>query len=370
MAHYQKTKDNQNVFQYTLEYNVYLLIYFGVCKNLPSNFSFGLKYRQDLEEFSNKVLCKYGVKSHPGIKALLELSTKGNIFALYECGDMYYYGNKKHPEPDYNKAIEYYRKAGGVDKKENIDETNCNPLALWSLSYIYFNYQRRLDLKEVKNIYELDRLTVVERVEYAVNYAKKAVELTECGPAYNILGLISQFVDKELCEKNNLKDPIYYFKKSAELDYIYAFVNIAMLEKDQIFTDEKNKFEHLKEYLYYLTIAGDKPENWADNELGLLYLNGIVSSDNTKKQYVFENLIDRKQSLNYFKRATEHIIDNSSIEAIANMVIHFPELYLDDNSLFQNHVKMVYEKNNRKAMEMLEKHFHETYGYGIDAIIK
>ena len=367
ISHYKSSRGTAANFQHTIDYNIYCLIYLGIVKTLPVNFSFGLKYRQDLEEFSNYVLCRYGVTSNPGIKAIMELSEKGNMFALCEYGNMYYYGNRIYPKKDLNKAIEYYRKAAGVDDWENIDETKCNPFALWSLSYIYFNYKRRLDLKNAKNVHRLDLLDSNVRVEFAINYAKKTVELNDYTPAYNILGLIAQFANKEITRKHKLNDPLHYFQLAASRDYIYAYNNIAHLEKEAIFKDGNNQAEHLKKYLHYMAIAANKHENWAANKLGLFYLKGIVEHEDNK--IILEEMIDKEKALEYFTKAVEHTADDNSIFAYANMILEFPERYKNNKELLKNHISIIRTRKDHKANEILNNDFHRVYGFDLTDLI-
>lgn len=352
-------KEQEKSATFSIAYNIFLLIYLSVYKHLPHNFYFTNKYREDLQEFNTKVLCKYGVTSVPGIRAIVELSKKGNIFALYEHADMHYYGNKKVSNPDYNEALKLYREAAGLNKKEQVDETHCNPLALWSLAYIYYNYQRReeSELKYASDIKELDRLTPDERVEFAVSYAQKAIHLSESGPAANILGIIARDESKELCQKLKLETPEFYFDYAAKHDYIYGFTNLALYEKKLLFeTDNYSEIQkHLDEYLHNLDKASEECENWASNALGRFYLDGKIQSNQTKKIKTFEKLINPKKALNYFERAIEYSIDSNTAWAIANIIMNFPEYYEKHSEKLKEHIRILQQVNNINAINKVKE---------------
>ena len=84
---YYKIKQNSG----NLTRSLYLLLFLAVKKKLPHNFYFGASYSRQLDEFNNLVLCKYGLNSTPGHLAIIQLAEKGNIFALHELADLYYY---------------------------------------------------------------------------------------------------------------------------------------------------------------------------------------------------------------------------------------------------------------------------------------
>ncbi len=338
LSYFQVTKDN-----YSIERNIYLLIYFAVRKSLPANFYFGYGYRQQLNEFNEKVICRYGVNSKPGTRAIIELAESGNIFALYEHADMLYYGTGADNTPDYERAIVYYQKAAGLSRIDQQIKNKglCNPLALWSLSYIYFNYHRRVELKEIENISELERLSPEERLEYAIKYAKWAISMTSCAPAENILGVISRSLSENQRTQYSLKSPIDYFNSAKKYDYIYAYNNIASIELDSIFLDPQNAESHLKAYLENLTISAKKMEPYAANTLGKFYLSGKITTKIDDQSYsnTYTNYINPDTAKEYFKLAISAYRDGYSAWAYANLIVHFPEEYKNDIGLLAKYFK-------------------------------
>ena len=354
LSYLQVTKDN-----FSIERNIYLLVYFAVRKTLPANFYFGYGYRQQLNEFNDKIICRYGVNSKPGTRAIIELAENGNIFALYEYADMLYYGNSFVNVPDYEKAISYYQKAAGLNKISNQIKNKglCNPLALWSLSYIYFNYHRRVELAKADNIIELDRLTSDERIEVAIQYAKWAIGMTSCAPAENILGVISRYLGKSQQRKYNLKSPLEYFNNAKEHDYIYAYNNVASVELDLIFTDPTNETAHLDAYIKNLTISAKKMEPYAANTLGKFFLSGTVKTeiDNCAYEHTYAEYINPQTAKECFHYGISSYMDGNSAWAYANLIVFFPNDYKNNIELLADYFKHCCKLKNLNPLVFLHE---------------
>jgi len=337
---------------------IYLAIHWGVLKTLPTSFSFETNYKNQLNEFNEKVVCKYGVNSVPGRRAIMRLAST-NMFAMYEAGNFYYYGNTESHIPDYNKALDYFRKSAGLGLDETIDNAHCNPLSLWVISYMYFNYHFRLDLKDVDMIYEIERLDRETRIKFSIRYCKEAIARNGCVPAINMLGLISDTLDEDARFKHSLKAPEHYFLEAAEADYVYAYNNLATLVKRSVYHSEgEEQLAHLDHYLSCLDSASKGFETWASNRLGLFYLTGKPEPGNDP--LCFPDYIDRTKARTYFERATENYTDINSAWAYANLMVYFPEKYEKHLELLEQHLVYCCDLYSLAPLKFLCEHFDET----------
>ena len=344
----------------TTPYNISLLIYFSVNKSIPPFFTYGERYWTDLEEFNDKVLCKYGAISEPGKRAIVELAIRrnrvGNIYAICEYADMLYYGDSSLGKPNYAEAIKYYEIAAGVRKAEGM-ETVCHPLALFSLSFIFYNYHRRGKLKDIPDIDYLEMFSDAERIELAINYARLSLDFLENGAAYNTLGVISEALSTDLLKKYNLKSARYYYEKAASNDYVYAYNNLATLEIQQIDTDSEHEMVHLTRGLEYLSHSADKYEPWSSNFLGKFYLLGELRG----RKKIYKDMIDRNLAKNYFLRAIRYYIDRNSAWAAANLIVYFPEMYVDDKELLFSHIDICLTKGNDEILSFIAEVYSIDY---------
>lgn len=341
-----------------LVHYIYLLIYWSVLKSLPATFSFETNYRNQLNEFNEQVLCKYGVGSAPGRRAVMQLA-QTNIFAMYEVGNFYYYGNTENQRPDYNKALEYFRKAAGLSNDESIDSARCNPLALWLVSYMYINYQRRMELKDAKNIYEIERLSWEDRIKFSIRYCKYAIQQNGCIPAINMLGIISNLLDDNGRATYSLKTPDAYFLEAANSNYVYAYNNLATMEIKAVFnTTATEQKIHLEKCIEYLAKAANEHEPWASNTLGLLYCTGELNHEN--KKLIFTEIIDPEKALYYFETASNLYTNINSAWAYVNMMVYFPEKYIDNSHLLEQHLIYCCDLNNVSALKFLCKNIEKT----------
>lgn len=358
-------------------YNIYLLIYFSLHKHLPGNFFFGIKYKTDLAEFNEKVICKYGATSKPGVRAIISLAEreKPNLFALYEYADMLYYGSPNGPQQNLHKAFKTYKQAAGISKIHNTIDSDsaCNPLALWSLAYIYLNYRNisssDLGKCEEGTIPELDGLTLLERIEGATHYAKLAIELTENATAANILGRIVSFEESDLPgitkikEKYQLKSAQEYFSLASQNGYVYATNNFANIELEKIFSDPTSATKHMEQYISYLDKSAKEYEPWAANTLGQIYLSGEIKS-RKNKELVLPFECNKEKAKFYFYLATEYFNDYGSSWAYMNLILNYPEDYIHNSQKFILHNKKIDELENTEARRRINESIYEIYeGY-------
>ena len=351
---------------YSLEYNIYLFIFFAVCKTLPDNFFYGINYRNDLKEFNDKIVCKYGVTSEPGIRAIIELAETNNIFALYEYADMLYYGKINGQIRNLELAIQIYNKAAGINVVTGAIESACHPLALWTLAYIYFNYHRKKnELENCETIPYIEMLSIEQRIEKSIIYAQASMDIIDSVAAANVLGRIAQVAPYYLKEKYNLQTADYYFNHSAAGGYIYAFNNLANIELHKIFFDEDNKAKHLKSFIDYLYASAKRYEPWAATTLGRFYLNGIVTlkGENSQDDLTtnFPSFINKDKAKECFKLATNYFNDSNSAWAYENLITNFPEDYTSNIDLLKKHVLRIKELRNKKAFNALKDEIPNVY---------
>lgn len=362
---------------YDLAYNVYLIMYLAINKHLPDNFYFGANYKQELDEFNQKVICMYGATSVVGIRAILVLSDRPNpnSFALYEKADMYYYGNSHGIQIDLEKAYDFYEEAAGINKAgENldiIDNSKCHPLALWTLCYMLYNYHRaNTDLESCQIIPKIESLDSYKRIEKAILYAKIVLEFMDSGPAANILGKIRLLNEcdlpgiSKLVKKYNLNTAEEYFRQAAEYGYIYAINNLALEANEKIFSDPDNEKQHLKEFVRLLTCSADQYEPYACNILAELYRTGIVerrkeiiggrTGENKK---IIE--INKEKAFYYYLKGTQYFVTKNSAWPFANLIIYYKDKLKEEE--ISKYVRTVSELGNVGAIDFLRKNLPKVY---------
>ena len=350
----------------SLEYNIYSMLYLAVHKTIEPKFFYGPNHSEQLTEFNNEVTCKYGTTSKPGIRAIIDLATRKepNIFALYEYADILYYGREYGPKKNINEAFKTYEMLSTTN-----NHSSCHPLALWSLSYIYFNYhQPKTELEFCDSIKDIDALSRYDQVMKAAEYAVYAYTFTNNAASANILGKISLLTEEdlpgiEIIKKHfSLKEPIEYFQEAVDQNYIYAYGNLSWIYLEKIFNDGKNKQEeNLDRYLGILTKQAEQNEPWAANTLGVFYHDGIARSKKTQNELSFKR-IDFEKSFLYFNMAiNSDFTDQNSGWAIANILIFFPDRFYENPSIIESYVRKLIEINNVKAIEFFKKNFEQIY---------
>ncbi|MBE5838448.1 tetratricopeptide repeat protein [Butyrivibrio sp.] len=349
----------------SLEYHIYLLIYLAVFKQLPRNFEFGNDYKEHLEEFNNEVTCRYGVTSDPGRRTIISMAMrdKPNLFALYEYADMLYYGVSNGPDRNINKAFDCYKR---LTSKEL-----TNPLAYWSLAYIYFNYhQPGTSLEKCESIPELEKMSRFEQVDYATTEAINSLKAVKNPAAANILGKILQISEEDLPNisiiKNRIKkitgkkDATELFLEAANAGYSYAYGNLAKIYQRKI-TNGDSSIDNLNKYLKYLSMQAETHEPWALNALGNFYYEGMV--DNVS----YPGYADPDLAKKYYKDAIESFKDINSGWAYANLITKFPDNYPRTNkNIIINHVLKLVETKNQKAINMVKEKLADVYGKKYD----
>ena len=363
---------------------IYLYIYFAVTNiNCPNSY-FGSNYEHDLDEFNQEVLCKYGTSSSAGLRAIISLAKKEptNMFAAYEYGELFYYGRNSLVK-NLTKAFEWYFKASGLlqptktnflnNKLTEVNEEYSNPLALWSIAYILFNYHRDADLKTCKNIPYIDDLYDHSNdrpdeyiIQMAIYYAYKSYSLNNNGPAANLLGnILTKISDddyfyytdlvKEKYDIKLLSDPLEYFKIAMNKDYVFGYNGYANQLAKRIKDDPISCHKYIKEYLELLNKSKQRDETWALNRLGLYYYDGEIAKD------VYDHKVkaSKDTAKKFFLQAIETFIDYNSVWACVNLIIKYPEDYKNNGPAFDELCRNIFIFENSGAYLRVKDYFSE-----------
>lgn len=361
---------------------IYLYIYFAVTNiNCPNSF-FGSNYEHDLDEFNKEVLCKYGTSSSAGLRAIITLAKKepANMFAAYEYGELFYYGRNSLVK-NLTKAFEWYFKAAGLleptktnffnNKLTEINEEYSNPLALWSIGYILFNYHRDADLKTCPNISYIEDLYDYNNkrpdeniIQMAIYYTYKSYALNFNGPAANLLGnILTKLSDddyyyytdliKEKYDITFISDPLEYFKIAIDRDYVFGYNNYANQLAKRISKEPLKCQMYAEKYLELLNKSKQKDETWALNRLGLYYYDGEIAKD----IYDHQAHPNKKEAKKYFLKAIETFIDYNSVWACVNLIIKYPEDYKNDSLKFNQLCRNIFIFENVGAYKKVKDYF-------------
>lgn len=269
---------------------LYYYIYFAVTNNLPSKIGFQnySKLDKDLEEYQERVILGYGCSGVPGVTQIYNMANRKepNIIALYEMGEIEYYGRGFKEYPDYQKAYQYY--------EETLYHNAEHPLALWSIAYMKFNY------KQIGSPLENVSIPAFEK-DFFGNYDKNTREYKvklrnwcediinkvtlsykyDCAAAANLIGRIIDADDKIFPQiyKGDYKDKdsLEFYKESADWNYVFGCNNYADKCMKKALEMEKN-FEQIADesIKYYEKSANELGEPYAMNILGRFYLNGKI----------------------------------------------------------------------------------------------
>lgn len=349
----------ENIQIPSYEYNIYLLIYFAVFNDLPEDFFFGPKFQNDLMIFNNEVTTRYGCNSPAGSRATHKLADSGNLVAMYEYGDILYYGKIPSGIPNYQMALKYFKQSAGLDYRFRINTGSCNPLALWCVAYMFYNYRRRLDLKNIEIIDELEAIDADERKIEALTLALRSYSLNSNAPAANLIGVIllheSEHFREKFAHDNNVKlrTPKEYFTEAAQKGYVFAYNNLATLSFNKVFSDSSNAEKHLLTYLEYLEKASQQYCNWSSNRLGLFYLHGSLTIKEKSVEYKkeFPSYRNPLKAKKYFEKACEYELDISSAWAYANLLVYFRSEYSSNSIL--TFINRILKINNPDATKFL-----------------
>lgn len=283
---------------------LYFYIYFAITDYLHEKMAYENydSLEKDIKEYTENVLLSVGSSGIPGMSKLYALANKNdspNIIALYEMGELEYYGRG----PSGN-AANHFEEAYGY-YKATLELNEVHPLALWSIAYIMFNYKRENTELENAIITELDDyiakqgknrnwyMEIIYNVEESYAYG--------CAAAANLIGKIIDAPEELFPTKYKIsyryKKAEDYYKESAMRGYMYGMNNYAqkLIEKANNLSEKEN--EYYSEALKYLKQSADMGEPWAANKMGLYYLKGL---------YIKDKVIIKKDlelSFYYFKKS-------------------------------------------------------------------
>lgn len=264
--------------------SLYHYIYFSISDRLHKDMALN-KYRaltEDLLEYNKKVTMSYGTSGYPGMLQLYSLANREqpNIIALYEMGELEYYGKGPSGKINYESAFTYYLRT--------LELSDSHPLALWSIAYMKYNYGSKNSVLKYGTVPKLDEECINGKrrfwYEDIINKVDESYAYG-CGAAANLIGQIIASSDEKFPEKYKGKyrheTSERYFKESADSGYIYGCNNYyAYCKREAAKSDsEEKKCKLIKESIKYLSKSANSGEPWASNKLGNYYRKGLTVND-------------------------------------------------------------------------------------------
>lgn len=295
-------------------YALYYYFYFAVTDKLHTNIAFSAypELEQDLEEYNNKITLMYGVCGNPGMYQLYSLAERDNpnIIALYECGELEYYGKGPSGKINYQKAYEFYEKT-----------RECNaehPLATWSIAFMKFHYsQEKATENPEYRVQEFEEEliggkrsnswydSILLNAQSSYNYG--------CAAAANLLGKIVESKDEAFpVSRRGIFKNIsakQLFKESADGGYVYGCNNYARvcINEAEKSIDSEEKKQLMREAIFYLEKSAMLGNPWAANRVGWYCINELIIDEefiikrNLNKAYkLFEYACIMTHAENYY----------------------------------------------------------------------
>ena len=347
-------------------------------------------YENDMREYTEGVLAKYGVSSKSAEREIICMAESGNAVAKNFYADLVYNQKILRKRP-FRDAFYLYMDSAGIDV-DFLGEWNSDgtayPMAFWSVGYYLVNYKRGAALKICENIPEIDILTLEKRLAMALELAVACIDHEAVPGAINLVGRILQEAS-ESDEMFSALGPVInkvlegrtftgisesivhiesrekcaeisesFFVSAAQEGYVYACNSLAAREAERIViavnSGAKNEevTENIINYICYLKIAADRLEPYAANRLGLFYINGEIKSG--EKSAVFREYVDHSLAYEYFKKATIYP-DSNSAWAYLNLMKYFHKDYDVDIDLMNEHmdyIKMLSKEVYDIAMDL------------------
>lgn len=263
---------------------LYHYIHFAITdrlhKDMALNTYSGLS--DDLLEYNKKVTMSYGTSGYPGMLQLYSLASRKtpNIIALYELGELEYYGKGPSGKINYNNAYMYYLKT--------LKLSNSHPLALWSIAYMKYHYGKKGSGLKYGTVPKLDEECINGKKRFWYEDIINKVDQSYaygCSAAANLIGQIILSSEEDFPErykgKYKYEHAEKYFRESADSGYIYGCNNYATYcAKEALNTQSLDKkYRLMEESINYLMQSANNREPWASNKLGTYYLSGY-SIDN------------------------------------------------------------------------------------------
>lgn len=277
-----KSKDNELDARWFNEWvdALYYYFYYAVTDKLHSNIAFSVypELESDLNEYNDKITLMYGVNGNPGMYQLYSMAERKdpNIIALYECGELEYYGKGQSGVINRQRAYRFYEKTRELNA--------VHPLATWSIAYMKFEYSlEKAQIDERYRVEEFDvELTKGSKISWYNSILADAKLSYDygCQAAANLLGKIVDAPEKKFpaSRKGMFKYATSkkFYKESADGGYVYGCNNYAKCCIDEARNaDGHKKIELLREATHYLSKSAELGNPWASNKLGVYYLKGL-----------------------------------------------------------------------------------------------
>lgn len=267
----------------------------------------------DREEFNREVLAKYGCSGNPGIYAIYRMTNRPtpNAIAVFEAGELEYYGRGSSKQPNFEKAFYLY-------KKGCYSLSNFNPLSAWSYSYMLYKYKE----KELTNAYIEELECDIEQLgEHEAKKKRKiaaiepALKAFNCGcyAAANILGQMLD--DAEIPQEYKINftrtTSQEYFEEASKGGYVFAKNQLYSIwtTRAESETNQEKKRGYFEKAFSYLKESADLCEPWACNKYADSYLIKI------HKNY--------DDAFKYFIDAYNLGVDNTKEWAAANIIKYY-----------------------------------------------
>lgn len=353
ITHIEKSDIYKDFFRIT-----YNFLYWCFIKRLAVGFSFNA-YEQnesDLQEYIDKILHGLGSSGMPGTGAIYAMAERKNpnIYALFEAGEMEYYGKNACGVRDFQSAFRYYLKA----KNSMV----AHPLALWSLGYMLYYYQvpgkelESADIEEIENMIQRDAQTgaITDsflRYETAINYLTEA-DRNSCAAAGNVLSVITSDPNVPESLKKGLKTREEYLVYSAKAGYPFAKTNLARLylEKAKKTKSLQIRDDYIEKCRINIIEAADTGEPWAANYLARQYNEGFSEFLNGENIEIFS--IDKEKALYYFTLSEKCGGYRNASWAIWNLVESFSDHFSPEvNARRIEGLKRIQDETIKKKLE-------------------
>ncbi len=343
------------------------------------NFFCDGRYGEDLRQYTEQVVQKYGVSSPAAQREIRCLADGGNTVAGKLFADQIFYQRllRKYP---YREAFFLYLKTAGITVTEK-GTWKCSgeayPLSFWMIGYYLVNYRRGSSLLKCEEIGLVEAMPDKERFLTALELAVACIRYIKAPGAVNLIGRILQeaAADPELfsvllpviteeitgCDFSDFpvkKLPVrkaedcspiaeLFFEEAVREGYVYACNNLAAREASRFLQlDEEGDGEERKKcierYINYLRLSADKYEPYAANRLGLFYITGEIASSGRKQ--VLREYVDFGLAKEYFLKATVYP-DVNSAWAFFNLIKYFQKDFDSDIEKINEYMDYIKELN-------------------------
>lgn len=205
-----------------------------------------------------------GISGRMGREGVFALARQGVGLAALEVGELYYHGYcTRNHKPDFQKACEWYRKAGS------------HPTALWTLGYcIMNNYYPQVEKSEID--YAAARDYFVKASSITTESCASAAAITSLGQLWEEGHYpADDFDSTHRCEKPNVERAIEYYKQADSLGYHYATNRLGLYYERNHDAD--------KAFSFFSRSVELVPDGYAFNKLGQYYEKGFGCEANPSK---------------------------------------------------------------------------------------